>query len=244
MGIAACLNREPGRRRCCQIARHHDGRAAIKGERRDDHAPVPDRDKILFSCYILLPAAVRAGSGGRPEGANPAWDERGTSSRRPLPSSMRSAIGRSRPVRTFFKCGMYACARQFLIVISNALKSPTTLLPYRYPFKFRLVLTNDHIRSGRPTGGAIGAIAIDLGTSRHSDRKRPGLANDHVRRGSARLAVSRPCHAWLSDPASAAGRRFPDLARTAIPSWRARTRRSARCIGKKMPMMPRIGRPF
>jgi hypothetical protein len=49
MGIAAGLNYDARSGRSCEIGSHDCGRSAIKGERRDEHAPVADRNELLHT---------------------------------------------------------------------------------------------------------------------------------------------------------------------------------------------------
>ena len=74
--VAAGLHGQPGRRGCRQILRHHDGGTAVEGERRDQHAPVADRDEIRFARPILLVEQierVRPVGRRRPAGVGGAW---------------------------------------------------------------------------------------------------------------------------------------------------------------------------
>ena len=49
VSVAAGLYGDAGVGRRRQVRRHHGRGAAVKGERRDEHAPVPDRDQLLYA---------------------------------------------------------------------------------------------------------------------------------------------------------------------------------------------------
>src|SRR5262249_50764004 len=52
--VAAELDVQPGPRHSRQVGRHHVGRAAVEGERGDEHPSVTDRDELLDPALGLL----------------------------------------------------------------------------------------------------------------------------------------------------------------------------------------------
>ena len=68
-----------------------DGRAAVERERRDEHAPVAERDELRRPASRPAPRAARRGPAGRRRAPSRACAERGTSARAARPRAARSA---------------------------------------------------------------------------------------------------------------------------------------------------------
>jgi hypothetical protein len=71
VGVAAQLDGEAGRGRAGQVGGHDLGRAPVEGERRDQHAAVPDRHQVRLTGQVLL-GQQRHRSGRPGAGTQPA----------------------------------------------------------------------------------------------------------------------------------------------------------------------------